>query len=717
MSTLDSLSPPVEDITEMIVREYLSRKGFKDVLAALDIVQPKRETGLNTRKDLSSALRLEKEMKKNREKEQPFSTILEILVEARISQSTKVPSTAPTKNRTKKTLDPLEQPTKQGSSLSSRQLSPSESPLNEIEDFHQPTPKKKKKGTKTSGTEKSKDSPIGLSLSQFDSHEQPPELNEQGKSSTQSVIITEDTMNKPSVRKDRAVRQQNSPRMDSESPKLQNDSLFSHTDKQTSTEVKKAIPAVKKAQRFGENDNVPSIRAKTTDESTRPLRRGVVKRKEDSPTQLTKTSDNIMNMMEDVLSDDDLKGGSSVNRTIKPHPSNERDSHTTPQSHGTATWTRIPPSELVSLHKLLFGANRAKGFAIAWKQGFIFRKSDDGNSYGLIQLEGGPCGIIASVQAEIIAEIKDRSRKIKPGSSAAKGILGRLTNFPSSAQDISTIDFPSPFQKDLLVSALSLILWRARKGDTVFLVRPSSARTRAVENQTDISVMSASFDSTSCSSLDEVMYQIEANLDVYRLDFGVISFVLSLLLSHGLSEIKMEMGMECERGMIDDREYACQELVNLLLVGKAYTHCFDGVRTFDGNTASERVELVGIPTRSRIGFLSIFEFYSQMEVGRNLKLGEAGVWVILYESHYSVLFVGRDGERKVEDLWEEREGKRQNIDFWYYDPLGKQEETIRMSVVPSPPPSTQHVVSPIEQVLSTLLPHSHCIWNGHDPVL
>lgn len=73
-----------------------------------------------------------------------------------------------------------------------------------------------------------------------------------------------------------------------------------------------------------------------------------------------------------------------------------------------------------------------------------------------------------------------------------------------------------------------------------------------------------------------------------------------------------------------------QELVNLLLLGRAHSNVFDGRRVIgdgDGDAmagregseendreGSERVVLTGVPERGRVGFLTLFEAYKHVEV-------------------------------------------------------------------------------------------------------
>lgn len=64
-----------------LVREYLSRKGYKQALAELDAARPRSESDLSSRSELIKELRLERLVKRNRERRKPLSTMLEVVAE------------------------------------------------------------------------------------------------------------------------------------------------------------------------------------------------------------------------------------------------------------------------------------------------------------------------------------------------------------------------------------------------------------------------------------------------------------------------------------------------------------------------------------------------------------------------------------------------------------------------------------------------------------
>lgn len=75
-----------------------------------------------------------------------------------------------------------------------------------------------------------------------------------------------------------------------------------------------------------------------------------------------------------------------------------------------------------------------------WKQGFYFSTVPT-LGFGLVQSQGGPCGVLAAVQARMLAGMWDRT--------------GRFDLDPSTET-----------REELLVNALSDMVWEARRGAT-----------------------------------------------------------------------------------------------------------------------------------------------------------------------------------------------------------------------------------------------------------
>jgi len=153
-----------------------------------------------------------------------------------------------------------------------------------------------------------------------------------------------------------------------------------------------------------------------------------------------------------------------------------------------------------------------------------------------------------------------------------------------------------------------------------------------------------------------------------------------------------------------------QEMCNLMLVGKARSNVFDGVKDLGG------LVLRGIEQRSQIGFLSLFEHYENLEVGGFLKQPTYPIWVVCSESHYTVLL---SLDPAMAGAPPASGGK---FDLYYYDELAKQKEEIRLTVDCThsgpAPKSDRDLEPPINECIRTKWgKHARIDWNGVEPIL
>lgn len=145
---------------------------------------------------------------------------------------------------------------------------------------------------------------------------------------------------------------------------------------------------------------------------------------------------------------------------------------------------------------------------------------------------------------------------------------------------------------------------------------------------------------------------------------GVILLVYSVILTKGMSNIREEMDLEGNT-LINEHGYACQELINLMLVGEAKSNVHDGDRDM-----GDGLVLGGINHQSDVGFLTFFEAFGYFQVGKNLKEPRLPIWIVCSESHYSVIF----------SVDSKLGASNQKFDLIYYDELARQEHNIILSV-------------------------------------
>ena len=319
------------------------------------------------------------------------------------------------------------------------------------------------------------------------------------------------------------------------------------------------------------------------------------------------------------------RGGTSTSATMI---CSERDTRVLDAASRCSS-SMIQITEAADIRKLLFGDRTVNCFNKAWtEQGFYFNDFDNLRC-GLVQNKGGPCGVIAAVQAHVLKLL----------------LFGDSFSSSSSSSD----DFKNPTRErreNALLNALAEILWRIaeitslssgrRPTVTIALVprRSSGGRLGRTpgykpDGLTETLLL---YTFTSYSSSRDFL---DAHLKTFMEPNGkgTALYTYSLILTRGIEHVRADMDTMADvSSLIGRHDYAAQELVNLMLCGRAHSNVFNGKKDLGG------MVLRGIPERSDIGMLTLFEHYGHVRVGSNLKLPQTPVWVLCSESHYSVLF-------------------------------------------------------------------------------
>ncbi|CDS42407.1 protein FAM188A [Echinococcus multilocularis] len=203
-----------------------------------------------------------------------------------------------------------------------------------------------------------------------------------------------------------------------------------------------------------------------------------------------------------------------------------------------------------------------------WCQGFQF---SDYEQTALLQINSGPCAVIAAVQAGILRQVLFTTNHPIPVHSKL---------FPMT----------SGFQR--FVSGLSL---------------------------------------TSVDTMEDLHALIISLIPAFESEFGILCFLYSILVTHGLENVKNGMTGETETLIDSNFGNASQCLLNLLLTGQSSPYLFDGKRDLSGFC------MQGITEQPKTGFLTIMESLRYCEVGWFLKNPSTPIWIIGSESHFTVL--------------------------------------------------------------------------------
>lgn len=322
----------------------------------------------------------------------------------------------------------------------------------------------------------------------------------------------------------------------------------------------------------------------------------------------------------------------------------------------------------------------------AWRQGLFFAGFQP---YGLHQVEGGPCGVIAAVQAFLMRALGDLG--------LSKGSLLSVTEGQ---------------RQEALVNALVEVLW-TNIGDSKKAVLLSPGGGPAIGWQQLRGNAPAIFSSEG---------QLKAALQKrpWKETFfqpsgsGLAALLLSAVLTRGAKAIaKQDADDERSAVMIGAHGYCTQELVNLMIFGRAYSNVFDGSKRI-GSNADGFCVLQGAPRRAPVGFLSLFEAYKCIEVGQRMKGPTFPVWIVCAESHYTVLFAADTSVDPRDD--------KSAVDLYYFDQLGRQSDPIKLTVRPrSLPPHLEtgfeDSESMIDKCIRTKWKEAGVDWNGTDVIL
>ncbi|CAI5735587.1 unnamed protein product [Peronospora destructor] len=274
-------------------------------------------------------------------------------------------------------------------------------------------------------------------------------------------------------------------------------------------------------------------------------------------------------------------------------------------------------AEVSELHRLLWPATGDSTFEDSqrwYQQGFKFHELQ-GFSIGLVQDHGGPCGVLAAVQAEMLRRfLFVHHLETLSGNNI---IMHDLVKRP---QDEAA-------RRQLLAEAMaSLLAQCADNGRAVCVVVQDS---EATYREITVSLVGTA-ESDLCQELVELLLR---EMPAFCSSHGVINFTFSVLRTKGVAAIREEMD-DPTNTLTGAFGHCTQELLNLLLTGKAVSNVFDGSVPM----GDSGLFLHGVSQRARIGYLTQLEALRYCQVGSYYKSPQFPVWVIGSSSHFSVGF-------------------------------------------------------------------------------
>uniref|UniRef100_A0A6P5JNX5 Ubiquitin carboxyl-terminal hydrolase MINDY n=1 Tax=Phascolarctos cinereus TaxID=38626 RepID=A0A6P5JNX5_PHACI len=254
-------------------------------------------------------------------------------------------------------------------------------------------------------------------------------------------------------------------------------------------------------------------------------------------------------------------------------------------------------SELTKeLMELVWGPKTSPGLSdtifCRWTQGFVFSESEGS---ALEQFEGGPCAVIAPVQAFLLKKLLFTSEK----SSWRE------------CQEEERKDLLCHTLCDILETACSdnsgsycLAAWiRGKTTEDTASISEGPAESSCQEEHTSaLAVEELGFErfhslihKRSFKSFPELKEAIWDQCSMWANKFGVLLFLYSVILTKGIENIKNEIEDSTEPLIDPVYGHGSQSLINLLLTGHAVSNVWDGDRECSGMTFHYLVEDKSVP--------------------------------------------------------------------------------------------------------------------------
>jgi len=293
-----------------------------------------------------------------------------------------------------------------------------------------------------------------------------------------------------------------------------------------------------------------------------------------------------------------------------------------------------------ALKTLVFGQGLKDHVLRRWLQPFKFSSKEPA---ALVQDEGGPCAVLAPLQAFLLktclqksipclSSLSDESVKLLLAGALSE-ILDQCCSAPTLGECGAVL------QKRLLVARVhrdvSDMLEEAGHQSITKKIRidESSSAAGSGSAMVDFDLLHTCLMVESFPSAKELREYLEDNFDaVFGTNYDILSVLYSVVLTKGAEAVMTER-QDVDEPLIDPvHGHGSQALINLLLTGSATPNVFDGEKDLCG------LKLQGIQNQSSVGFLSYLECLRYLEVGRHLKQPLWPVWVLGSETHLTVVF-------------------------------------------------------------------------------
>ncbi|CAH2035549.1 unnamed protein product [Thlaspi arvense] len=292
---------------------------------------------------------------------------------------------------------------------------------------------------------------------------------------------------------------------------------------------------------------------------------------------------------------------------------------------------KLSPEDSAQLFTMVFGNDVSRSILAQWTNQGIRFSPDPETTIGLVQHEGGPCGVLAALQAYVLKYLLYFPDDIDKSS---ENRYVASDSFSSVLEEAKT---------RALVRSMCEILFMCGNNNRAVIASFSNPDD-SITNQKE-EAMGGRLPIESASDLQKILRfetftsqsnalnKLEGAITSFQSGMGALLFLISALLSRGLDTVQTDRDDPDLPLVTAPFGHASQEIVNLLLCGEAVPNVFDGRMDLGGG-----MFLKGISKNVEVGFLTLLESLNFCKVGQNLKCPRWPIWVIGSESHYTVLF-------------------------------------------------------------------------------
>ncbi|KAG4148212.1 hypothetical protein ERO13_D05G272200v2 [Gossypium hirsutum] len=280
----------------------------------------------------------------------------------------------------------------------------------------------------------------------------------------------------------------------------------------------------------------------------------------------------------------------------------------------------LSEKEAYQLFFMVFGNGVSKDILAQWSNQGIRFSPDPETSMILVQHEGGPCGVLAAIQAFVLKHLLFcPDDLVKAAQSTPQNSTPRRLSKNQYVASNNFAAFTENAKARALVKSMGEILFLCGNNKRALIATLSSIGDGVEESEdslTDVIIAQAleGLSIESASNLHKVLRvetyttpasaykRLEAIIPVFQSRMGALLFLISALLSRGLDCVQADRDDPSLPLVTAPFGHASQEIVNLLLCGQAVPNVFDGRMDLGGG-----MFLKGVSTNVEVGFLTLLE--------------------------------------------------------------------------------------------------------------